>query len=340
MRKSIALVIALTTSSLLAGCSVGPTGTYPIFPAETTTRPGAFFDAGYVYENGLGVPRDYKKAIRNYEIAAKEKKDARALNNLGVMAVQGRGSPASVSKGLAYFKQATAGGSAAAHYNIGLIHDAGTGVGRSAAVAVAEYRMAAEMGHPEAQIRLSQMLASGDGGVANPAESRRLAEMAYARGVTASGGRIDPDKALASLAVEHCSTCISESDRGMAARQVTGLSELADGGDAVAQYNLGVQHLRGAGANLDPSEAARLFTLSARQGYSAAQRQLAQMHLRGQAVAKSKVLAHAWLNLAAKNDDAEGASARAEMDSLEVSMTAAEVREAQEVARSGNLKGR
>lgn len=339
MNKSFALAITVATATLLAGCSMGPTLTYPLFPAETTTPASAEFDAGYIFENGIGVPRDYRKAIANYKAAAKEKNDARALNNLGVMAAQGRGSSASASAAISHFRKAAAGGSAAAHYNLGLFYDAGVGVARSARAAVAEYRMAAEMGNVDAQRRLAEMTAAGDGTSTDAVEAKRLHEMADVRTGSSTQG-IAADAALAALAVEHCLSCSTESQRKMASRQVTGLKELAAAGDAVAQYNLAIQHMRGDGANIDPSESARLLTLSARQGYGPAQRQLGQMHIRGQAVAKSKVLAHAWLNLAAKNDDAEGYAARSEMDSLEVSMSAAEVREAQEIARSGNLKGR
>jgi TPR repeat protein len=338
MKKSFTLVLAAAASCLMAGCSLGPTVTYPIFPAETTTRPGEFFDTGYIFEQGLGTPRDYAKAIKYYTLAASEKKDARALNNLGVMAVQGKGSSASASRGMSYFRKAAEGGSAAAHYNIGLLYDAGYGIGRSPRNAIAEYRMAAEMGHAGAQERLSEMLKSGDGAAVDIAESDRLSDMAASRGSFGLHG--DPAQVARYLATEQCATCATDYDRRKVERQVTDLGNLAEAGDAVAQYNVAVQHLQGNGAVLDPSEAARYFTLSARQGYAPAQRQLAQMHLRGQAVAKSKVLAHVWLNLAAKGNDAEAAEARAEMESLEVSMSAAEIRESQEVSRSGYLKGR
>jgi FOG: TPR repeat, SEL1 subfamily len=341
MKKSFTLVLAATAASLLAGCSIGPTVTYPIFPAESTTRPTELFDTGYIYEQGLGTPRDYDKAIKYYTLAAKEKKDGRALNNLGVMAVQGRGSSASTSKGLSYFRKAAAEGSAAAHYNIGLLYDAGFGVSRSAIKAVAEYRMAAEMGHGHAQARLAEMLRNGDGAPVDEAEAHRLSEMAAARGIGYPTGRpTDLAKVQSKLAQEHCVECSTPEHKKGAARQFTGLKEMAAAGDAVAQYNLGVSHLKGDSAVLDPSEAARLFTVSARQGYAPAQRQLAQMHLRGQAIAKSKVLAHAWLNLASKGSDDEAATARDEMAGLEVSMSSDEIREAQEIAESGYLKGR
>ena len=339
---------AVLATSLLASCSLSPTVTYPVFPAEATAARNNSFDAGYVYENGYGVPRDYGKAIESYERAARLHGDARALNNLGVMAAQGRGTNLSASAASSYFRKAAAGGSAAAHYNIGLMFDAGVGYGRSMKAAVAEYRMAAEMGHAAAQVRLARILEAGEGGFSDAREATRLYEMAAERGDRFAQSKLGllkkqnltPAEASAILAVEHCEACSSPSEKAASSREIGGLQLLAGSGDPVAQYNLGVRHLQGDGSVLDPSEAARMFTLAARQGYGPAQRQLAQLHLRGQGVAKSKVLAHAWLNLAARNQDGEGSAARAEMESLEVSMTTSEIEEAQSVAASGQLKGR
>lgn len=345
MRKTSYILVAPIVAALLSGCSAGATATYPLLSAETTTGVSEAFDNGFIHENGLRTPRDYDKAAYFYRKAAK-KGDARAINNLGVMAAQGRGSAVSGQKALSYLRDAAAGGSAAAHYNIGLMYDAGTAVGRSRSNAAAEYRMAAEMGYAPAQQRLAEILRVGDGVPSDPREAARLSEMASARGNADALAGIPPlagadIRTVAKyFAVEHCATCGNEADRNMAGRQIGGLSDLAEKGDAVAQYNLGVHFLQGNGAVLDPSEAARMFTLAARQGYAAAQRQLAQMHLRGQAVAQSKVLAHAWLNLASKDPGAEGRASAAEMESLEVSMSSEEIREAQSIAASGALKGR
>lgn len=339
------ILAATFIAALLSGCSFGPTASYPLLPAETTTGLSESFDNGYIYENGLGTPRNYEKAAYFYQKAA-SKGDARALNNLGVMAAQGRGSSVSGGKALSYFRDAASRGSAAAHYNIGLMYDAGTGVGRSRANAAAEYRMAAEMGHAQAQQRLAEILRTGDGVPADPQEADRLSQMAAVRGNDAalagypSLAGSEMSTVARYFAVERCGACGTEADQAMAGRNAVGLAGLAAEGDAVAQYNLGVRHLRGDGAVLDPSEAARLFTLSSRQGYAAAQRQLAQMHLRGQAVAQSKVLAHAWLNLASKDTGAEGRQAAAEMERLEISMSADEIKQSQSIAASGALKGR
>src|SRR5690606_10099893 len=131
--------------------------------------------------------------------------------------------------------------------------------------------------------------------------------------------------------IDHCD-CDRAPEKAMAARGMESLKALAASGDAPARYNLAVRLLKGEDANHDPSEAARLFTLAARQGYAPAQRQLAHMHLRGRAVARSRTLAHAWLNLAARHPTAEGRAARAEMEELELSMTPAEIAKAQSIA--------
>jgi len=66
----------------------------------------------------------------------------------------------------------------------------------------------------------------------------------------------------------------------------------------------------------------------------------AQMHLRGEGVGRSKVLAHAWLNLAARDRGEEGRAARNEMDALETSMETEEIEKAQRIAADYAVKGR
>ena len=344
--RGILLVTLFASSSLLASCS---TQTYPIFPAEVTSRNTKTYDAAHAYQNGVGVPRDYDRAEKLYGKAS-AKGDARAENNLGVMAMRGEGRAVNYSTAAGHFRKAAEAGSAAAHYNLALMHDSGVGFPHNPGAAVREYRTAAEMGLAEAQYRLAVMIENGIGGPQDPAEAKRLYEMAavggkteaYSRVSSIAGTRIANESVLRSvLAVDNCDECAGDAAMaGVASRDYNGLKALAEKGDAPARYNLAVRLLNGDHANQDPSEAARLFTLAARQGYAPAQRQLAQMHLRGQAVARSKVLAHAWLNLASKTDGREAETARAQMVELEVSMTASEIRESQDVAASWYSKGR
>ena len=59
---------------------------------------------------------------------------------------------------------------------------------------------------------------------------------------------------------------------------------LAEGGDSVAQYNLGVMYDEGEGVPHDDKETLRLYTLAAEQGYVNAQYNLALMYEHGEGV--------------------------------------------------------
>jgi TPR repeat protein len=345
--RGILLVTLFASSALLASCSTQTI--YPIFPAEVTNGNTATYDAAHRYQTGDGVPRDYAKAEKLYGKAS-AKGDARAENNLGVMALRGDGRNVNYSTAASHFRKSAEAGSAAAHYNLGLMYDSGIGFSHNPTAAVREYRIAAEQGLAEAQYRLAVMFEHGYGTSPNAQEAKRLYQMAAVRGQSEAYRNISSlaNKDIrneatlrALLAVDNCGDCTSnDAMSGVAARDYNGLKKMADKGDAPARYNLAIRLLNGSHANQDPSEAARLFTLSARQGYAPAQRQLAQMHLRGQAVAKSKVLAHSWLNLAAKSGGKEADTARVQMEELEVSMTSSEIAEAQKIAAGGYSKGR
>ncbi len=258
-------------------------------------------------------------AMSNYRQAAAAG-DARSLNNLGVMAMRGEGSAVSIADARSYFLQAANAGSASAHYNLALMYDSGMYGHRDLNQAAQEYRIASKMGHAEAQYRLSNLLETGAIPSKSPDEWKQYLNMSIDRGNKEAIARVDgilaPSDVARYLSTENCKECGSAPIASMAARSLDTMKTMAANGDPSAQYNLGVMHLNGNGATQDVSEAARLFTLSARQGYAPAQRQLAQMYLRGDAVGQSKVLAHAWLNLASKTTGAEADAARSEMESL------------------------
>jgi len=345
MGKTSALS-ALVIAAALSGCAQQSL-VYPIVKAEDTSRHTLAFEDAYRFENGIGVPRDYARAISLYKDAERQG-DVRATVNLGVMAVQGRGSATDTASAFRSFSKAAAEGSANGHYNLGLAYDAGVGRAPNPTAAAYEYRMAAEMGHTAAQRRLAEMLEDGQGVPPDRQEADRLYRMAAVGGDRDSfarmGGKarkgVPAGQAAAELFASESCDCTLSPERAMASRGIVELRRMADAGDAPSRYNLGVRLLKGEASNQDPSEAARLFTAAARQGYAPAQRQLANMHLRGQAVAKSKVIAHEWLNLASRDRGVEGAAALREMEALELSMTTEEIRQAQDLARSGALKGR
>ena len=74
---------------------------------------------------------------------------------------------------------------------------------------------------------------------------------------------------------------------------------LAEQGDAVAQYNLGVMYRKGLGVPQNDKIAVKWYKLAAEQGDANAQFNLGFMYVLGQGVIQDNVYAHIWYNLAA-----------------------------------------
>ena len=108
-------------------------------------------------------------------------------------------------------------------------------------------------------------------------------------------------------------------------------------GQAKAQYNLGTLYFNGAGVPKDYPQALRWFRLAADQGEALAQTKIAIMYDDGQGVPQDIVQAHKWYNLAATNGDKPAAELR---DALAKQMTPAQIAEAQKLAREWKPKGK
>ena len=71
----------------------------------------AQFNLGYMYDQGEGVPQDYKLAVEWYRIAA-EQGEARAQSNLGYMYDQGKGVPQDYKLAVEWHRKAAEQGNA------------------------------------------------------------------------------------------------------------------------------------------------------------------------------------------------------------------------------------
>jgi uncharacterized protein len=112
---------------------------------------------------------------------------------------------------------------------------------------------------------------------------------------------------------------------------LTIFTSLAEKGDALAQYTIGLMHHNGVGVLKDVHEAARWWRLSAEQGYSFAQSNLGHLHYHGDGVLKDLVAAHMWANIASANGAEKGGENR---DLYEKSMTQEQIAEATRRARA------
>jgi uncharacterized protein len=110
----------------------------------------------------------------------------------------------------------------------------------------------------------------------------------------------------------------------------------AEQGQAKAQFSLGTLYFNGEGGQKDYQQALRWFRLAADQGMAIAQTKLAIMYDYGEGVPKSKVQAYKWLTLAAKNGDK---SAPLLLSSLDKEMTPAQITQAKKLASEWKPNG-
>jgi uncharacterized protein len=106
-------------------------------------------------------------------------------------------------------------------------------------------------------------------------------------------------------------------------------------GQAKAQFNLGTLYFNGEGVPKDYQQALRWFRLAADQGEALAQTKIAIMYDDGQGVPQDIVQAYKWYSLAATNGDKPAPQLR---DLIANKMTPAQIAEAQKLAREWKPK--
>ena len=105
---------------------------------------------------------------------------------------------------------------------------------------------------------------------------------------------------------------------------------LAEAGDKVSQFNLGVMYSNGKGVPQDNAEAVKWYRLAAEQGYDKAQNYLGIMFELGDGVLQDNTMAHMWYNIASANGGDKSGEWR---DELAGRMTSADISKAQAMAR-------
>jgi len=116
-------------------------------------------------------------------------------------------------------------------------------------------------------------------------------------------------------------------------------SPLAKGGNAEAQYVLGMMYRAGRGVTQDYNEARKWYRLAAEQGHPIAQFYLGWIYAKGKGVPKDIIQGYMWLNIAIAN---AGGEAKKEFivdrEAIEKSMTAAQIAKARELAKKCTAK--
>jgi len=108
------------------------------------------------------------------------------------------------------------------------------------------------------------------------------------------------------------------------------IKKQAEGGDKVAQYNLGVRYDKGNGVPQDYKKAVKWYTKSAEQGLADAQGNLGLMYAQGKGVIEDYITAYAWLSVAKEYGNANAAKG---LDLAKKLMTKEQIAEGQKLAR-------
>jgi TPR repeat protein len=109
----------------------------------------ATYNLARLYHDGRGIPQNHVRARRWYLVAAKQE-DTRAAVNLGVMHASGEGGPRDYRKAIEWFLRAAQRGDDRAKINMGTMYFNGQGVARDLVRAHMWYNLAAARGDPDA----------------------------------------------------------------------------------------------------------------------------------------------------------------------------------------------
>lgn len=207
---------------------------------------------GELYNQGLGVKLDPKKAAEWYLLAA-QRGDANAMSSLGLMSLDGRGVEKNPVQGKAWLEKAAAKGNAVASYNLGLLLLT-SGSDMDLEHAVELLRTAANAEIPDAQHALGVLYLQGRGVAKNASEAARLFERAAQNG--SSVGEVE----YAILLFNGEGVPKSESQAARYFRRA------AAKGNAIAQNRLARLLVAGRGVPANKVDAAAWHILAAAQG--------------------------------------------------------------------------
>jgi TPR repeat protein/serine/threonine protein kinase len=259
--------------------------------AAAAGDPEAQIHLGRMYENGLGVPRDYRKAMKWYRKAAEQgnadgevdlghmyetsegvaqdyteafkwyRKAAEqgspwGENNLGWSYEEGHAVAQDHAEALRWFQKAADQGNARGEASVGYMYETGHAVPQDYNQALTRYRASAEQGDTWGEWHLGQMYEKGEGVPQNYAEALKWYRKAAEQGDSTS-----------EIAVGH----MYEKGLGVPQGYAQALKwylKAAGQGSAPAEENVGRMYEHGLGVPADQAEAMKWYSKAAGKGVS------------------------------------------------------------------------
>ena len=210
---------------------------------------------GELYANGYGLPKDEKKALAWFSLAA-DRGDRQAMFSLAMFRFNGRGAPQDRAEAAVLLEKAAKLGHVAAQYNLALLYLEGRDVQRNMARAVELLTTAADAGSPEAQYALATLYKDGNGVAKDPVMAAKLL------GSAARAGVIDAEVEYAIALFNGTGVPKDESAAAALFRKA------AQKGNPIAQNRLARILASGRGLPADPVAAARWHIIARTAGLS------------------------------------------------------------------------
>lgn len=143
--------------------------------------PSGQYHVGVMYLNGNAVTQDYPRAISLFRSAASQGYPT-ADDQLGTMYAYGIALPQDYAKALSFYTAAAELGYARGQEHLGTMYYYGRGVPQDYPMAAIWFRKAADQGDPAAEFDLGALYRSGRGVAPNLAEARQWLRKAAAQG--------------------------------------------------------------------------------------------------------------------------------------------------------------
>ncbi len=271
-------------------------------------------DLGWKYDQGDGVPQNYKKALILYTMAA-ELGLADAQFRVGYFYQFGQGTSIDLKKAREWYQKGAKNGSDLAKQFLATLpsetpipqrqlsadelnkygedaYHGNDGFEKDLALAFSYFKKAAEIGHPQAQSNLAFCYKNGEG------TAKDIAKAIYWYTQAANQGHV-----------------ISQYNLGVFYKNGDGVpkdykkavewyQKAAEQGNVYAQSNLGYCYDAGLGVVRDMKKAVYWYTQAAKQGHAISQSNLANCYEKGLGVTKDYKMAAEWCQKAAERGDA------------------------------------
>jgi TPR repeat protein/serine/threonine protein kinase len=246
----------------------------------------AMRNIGRFYQNGWSVLQDYTEAMQWYRKAA-DAGNASAMNDIGWLYHNGWGVLQDYTEAMKWYRKAADAGHAMAMYNLGVLYENGWGVSRDYTEAMQWYRKAADAGHAAAMYNIGWLYHNGWGVSQDYTEA-----MKWYRKAADAGNAM----AMNNIGWLYQNGWGVSQDYTEAMRWYR---KAADAGHAAAMYNIGALYQNGWGVSQDYTEAMRWFRKAADAGHAMAMNNIGALYQNGWGVSQDYTEAMRWFRKAA-----------------------------------------